>query len=381
MAIFKVLCLIGFLWLSSSCARKHEARHGSFQHSDGFHRYKHILKRRLSADRIFRQGPGSRRSERVEELSKVWLPTKIRIKETNSAFPNQPTEGHPNNRLSNNRLPQKGDLNKGLPNNRPVDGLLPSGKKPGQGGIESPVRPEGGQEPGKGGGEEPGQGGGEEPGQGGGEEPSQGGGKEPGQGGGQEPGQGGGQEPGQGGGKEPGQGGGQEPNQGGGQEPGQQGGEAGSSLQDLPSFKTFQSGKVSDGTSFKLNDNCRVTAKKTGTLYQLGSNPPDCINLAILLEKVLPKDKANFESTTFMTLEHIIIRSISLDTSTKGVEIAAAYTGKATLIKDILTVSNIRVGLSFVWTRSQKFTFDIGATFAVGSVPIDIRLIRNEGGK
>ena len=82
-----------------------------------------------------------------------------------------------------------------------------------------------------------------------------------------------------------------------------------------------------------------------------------------------------------MTLEHIIIRSLSLDTATKGVEIAASYTGTATLIKDILTVSNIRVGLSFVWTRSQKFTFDIGATFTVGDVPIDLRLIRNEEGE
>ena len=149
----------------------------------------------------------------------------------------------------------------------------------------------------------------------------------------------------------------------------------------LPSFEEFQKESVNDGTSFKLNDACSVTAKKTEKLYQLSSSPPDCVNLAILLEKVLPKGKANFESTTFMTLEHIIIRSVSLNTATKGVEIAASYTGTATLIKDILTVSNIRVGLSFVWTRSQKFTFDIGATFTVGDVPIDLRLIRNEEGK
>ena len=105
------------------------------------------------------------------------------------------------------------------------------------------------------------------------------------------------------------------------------------------------------------------------------------MNLKILLEKVLPEDKTNFESTTFMTLEHVIIRSVSLNTATKGVEIAAAYTGTATLIKDILTVSNIRVELSFVWTRSQKFTFDLAATFSIGSIPIDMRLIRNEEGK
>lgn len=153
------------------------------------------------------------------------------------------------------------------------------------------------------------------------------------------------------------------------------------SIVDLPSFSTFQKGEVADGAQFTITDSCRVTARKTGSLYQLASSPPDCVNLAILLEKVLPKGKANFESTTFMTLEYIIIRSISLDTSTKGVEIAAAYTGTATLIKGILTVSNIRVGLSFVWTRSQKFTFDIGATFSIGNVPIDIRLIRNEEGE
>ena len=82
-----------------------------------------------------------------------------------------------------------------------------------------------------------------------------------------------------------------------------------------------------------------------------------------------------------MTLENIIVKSLSLDTSTKGVEISAAYTGTATLIENILTVSNIRISLSFVWTRSQKFQFEISATFAVGEVPIDLTLIRNEKGK
>jgi hypothetical protein len=70
-----------------------------------------------------------------------------------------------------------------------------------------------------------------------------------------------------------------------------------------------------------------------------------------------------------------------LDTATKQVEIAAAYTGTATLIKDILTLSNIRVELSFVWAQSQTFTFDIGGTFSIGNVPVDVRLIRNEEGK
>ena len=84
-------------------------------------------------------------------------------------------------------------------------------------------------------------------------------------------------------------------------------------------------------------------------------------------------------STKFMNLEHIIIRSIHVDIRTKAVELAAAYTG--TLITDILTVSDVRVGLSFVSKRSQKFTFDIRGTFSVGNVPIDMRLIRNEEGR
>ena len=151
-------------------------------------------------------------------------------------------------------------------------------------------------------------------------------------------------------------------------------------LEPLPSFEDLPEKVNDEGKSFKITDTCQVNAKKTGTLYQLGASPPDCVNLKILLEKALPKGKANFESTTFMHLEHIIIRSISLDTSTKGVDIAAAYTGTVTLIKDILTMSNVRIGLSFVWTRSQKFTFDIGATFTIGDVPIDLKLIRNEEG-
>ncbi len=105
MAILKVLCLIGFVLLSSSYARKHEAGHG--HHSRGFHRYKHILKRHLSADQIFRQGQGSKRSERVEESSHVWLQngsqrqTKRRHhEETNSVFPNK---GHPSDILFHSR--------------------------------------------------------------------------------------------------------------------------------------------------------------------------------------------------------------------------------------------------------------------------------------
>ena len=75
MAIFKVLCLIGFVLLSSGYAREHGVRHGSFPrpHHHGFHRYKHILKRHVSADGISREGADSKRSERVEESSnEVW---------------------------------------------------------------------------------------------------------------------------------------------------------------------------------------------------------------------------------------------------------------------------------------------------------------------
>ena len=86
-------------------------------------------------------------------------------------------------------------------------------------------------------------------------------------------------------------------------------------------------------------------------------------------------------STKFMDLEHIIIRSVHMDIRTEAIELAAAYTGTITLIEDILTVSDVRVGLSFVSRRSQKFTFDIRGTFSVGNVPIDMRLIRNEEGR
>jgi hypothetical protein len=326
--MFKVLCFIGFVLLSSSCARQHEAGHGSFHHNRGFHKYKHILKRRLSADQIFRQGPGSRRPERFEESSRVRLqqgsqsqiPTSRRVhKGTNSALPNY-----------------KVRPNKTLPVG--FDGELVPTKVVFPTGLEY---------------------GGWKLGQGDGEEPQ---------------------------GYWQGQEGGHAPQgywqgQGGGQELGQVRAEGDSSIPFLSSFQEFLSGKVSDGTSFKITDNCRVTASKTGTLYQLGSNPPDCVNLAILLERVLPNDKAKYESTAFLTLEDIIIRSISLDTSTKGVEIAAAYTGTATLIEDILTIANIRVQLSFVSTRSDKFNFDISGTFSIGVEPVDVKLIRNEEGK
>ena len=81
-----------------------------------------------------------------------------------------------------------------------------------------------------------------------------------------------------------------------------------------------------------------------------------------------------------MSLEKIIIKTVSLDTSTKRVEIAAIYEGTATLIKDILTISDIHIALSFVWTRSQEFQFDISASFSIGDAPIHVNLIRNKEG-
>lgn len=95
---------------------------------------------------------------------------------------------------------------------------------------------------------------------------------------------------------------------------------------------------------------------------------------------MLPDDQGIFASTEFMDLERVIIRSAHMDVRTNVIELAAAYTGTMTLIEDILTVSNVRVGLSFVSMRAQKFTFDIRGTFSVGNAPIDMRLIRNEEG-
>ena len=73
MAIFKVLCLFGFVVLSLVYGRTHEEKHGSHHHNRAFHRYKHIIKRHLNVHHISRHGPTSKRSEKVEESShKVW---------------------------------------------------------------------------------------------------------------------------------------------------------------------------------------------------------------------------------------------------------------------------------------------------------------------
>ena len=131
----------------------------------------------------------------------------------------------------------------------------------------------------------------------------------------------------------------------------------------------------------QLSSDCHAKGSQSGTIFQLTGEPIDCINLKLLLNTWLIDDLGSFVSTKFMNLEHIIIRSIYMDYSTKAVELAGVYTGTITLIEDILTVSDVRVGLSFVSRRSQKFTFDIRGTFSVGSVPIDMRLIRNEEGR
>lgn len=123
-----------------------------------------------------------------------------------------------------------------------------------------------------------------------------------------------------------------------------------------------------------------MMSSKTENLYQFTSSPLDCVNLAMLLAKVLPNSKVDFESTTFMTLENIVIRSFSLDISNQEVRISAGYTDTVTLIDDILTISNIRVEFSFLWTRWEKFEFNMAGSFSVGSTPVDIRVIRNEQG-
>ncbi|CAB3996011.1 Hypothetical predicted protein [Paramuricea clavata] len=306
----------------------------------------HIFKRHLGADGISREGAGSKRSERVEESSH-----KVRQQNRNrKQIPLVYSEGgsyevaeqgseNPNKDKGNGKV-----KNPNHPNEINVNTLgTETSEKSGSNKVrnepekESSNRPENGEstQPGNGESTQPGNGESTQPGNGESTQPANGGSSE-----------------------------------GGNQE----------ELEPLPSFEKFQSGEVSDEKSYKINDDCNATVKNIEKLYQIGASPPDCINLKMLLEKVLPKDKTNFESTTFMALEHIIIRSVSLNTATKGVEIAAAYTGTATLIKDILTVSNIRVELSFVWTRSQKFTFDLAATFSIGSAPIDMRLIRNDKG-
>ena len=70
MTIFKVLCLIGCVLLSSGYARQQQARHGSrFRHDYGFHRYKHILKRHESGNGNPRyEGSTQRASTGVSEV-------------------------------------------------------------------------------------------------------------------------------------------------------------------------------------------------------------------------------------------------------------------------------------------------------------------------
>ena len=130
-----------------------------------------------------------------------------------------------------------------------------------------------------------------------------------------------------------------------------------------------------------ITPDCILDISVAANAAQGRGHPTDCINLKLLLNAWLPDDRGSFVSTKFMDLEHIIIRSVHMDIRTEAIELAAAYTGTITLIEDILTVSDVRVGLSFVSRRSQKFTFDIRGTFSVGSVPIDMRLIRNEEGR
>ena len=265
MAIFKVLCFIGFLLLSSSDAREHKGRHRSLHHDHHFRKYRHILKRHLTADQLPYEEHSSKRSEKVEDSSKVWLqkgnektlPAKLEI-ETNRA---NPDTGFPSGNvlLPSGKKPVGGN-GKIVPtkvvtvpggNKGPEYGASGRPVKPGngQGDIETPIRPgenQGGQpvqggviqpeqvgsgQPGQGGSGQPGQGGSGQPeqvgsgppGQGGSGQPEQVGSGQPEQVGSGQPGQVGSGQPGQGGSGQPGQGGSGQPGQGGSGQPGQGG--------------------------------------------------------------------------------------------------------------------------------------------------------------
>ena len=67
MAVFKVLCLIGFFLLSSGYARKRKVKDHLHHKSSGFDGLKHIFRRRHYVQRFSR--PASKRSERIQESS------------------------------------------------------------------------------------------------------------------------------------------------------------------------------------------------------------------------------------------------------------------------------------------------------------------------
>ena len=69
MAVFKVLCLIGFVLLSSGYAREREVKDHLRHKSSRFDGLKHIFARRHYVQRFSRLSPASKRSERIQESS------------------------------------------------------------------------------------------------------------------------------------------------------------------------------------------------------------------------------------------------------------------------------------------------------------------------
>jgi hypothetical protein len=204
-AMFKTFCFIfvGFVLLSSGYGRKHEGSQRSPHHHRQFHKYQHILKRHLNADEFRREERGSKRSEKVEESSQIWLqkgnkknvPSKLEL-ETNKGIP---IKELPNKELPN-KIPFPNSGKKPIGNGGkiviPPGGklvptevvTLPGGNKgPEYEIIDSSGKPV---NPGKPINPQPGQGGNPQPGQGGNLQPGQGGNPQPGQGGNPQPGQG-----------------------------------------------------------------------------------------------------------------------------------------------------------------------------------------------
>ena len=144
----------------------------------------------------------------------------------------------------------------------------------------------------------------------------------------------------------------------------------------LPSLDQFLGASSTDDLAgqFKVSDDCDADVSKADTLYQVSSNPANCINFANLLTLILPKDKGNFamDSPGFMTLENIIVKSLSFDKATKMVDIAASYSGTVSIIPEILTISNINLQIVFTSTHSDSWKFDISASVTIGTVVIGI---------
>ena len=125
---------------------------------------------------------------------------------------------------------------------------------------------------------------------------------------------------------------------------------------------------------FKVSDGCDATVSKADSMYQISSDPESCMNFANLLTLILPEDKGNFamDSPGFMTLENIILKSLSFDKATKMVDIAASYNGTVSIIPGMLAISNINLQIVFNSTHSDSWKFDISAFITIGTIVIGI---------